>query len=156
MTGEPSRSHDDATVESFRRDPAFALDYLNDVFADGDEREVMLALRRIAQAFGGVSEVATKAALNPKTLYRTLSADGNPELKTLVPLLRALGMRLGVAPMGESFSAPSAAGPLIVHSDAINAARVVTLNANRGLRRPSTFSNSGGIGHPVVRDMVMA
>jgi probable addiction module antidote protein len=88
--------HKEASVESFRRDPGFAIDYLNTVLEDGDEREVMLALRRIAQAFGGVGDVAAKTDLNAKSLYRTLSAEGNPELKTLVPLLRALGMRLRV------------------------------------------------------------
>lgn len=96
MSAKASVTHEAATVESFRRDPGFAIDYLNEVLEDGDEREVMLALRRIAQAFGGVGEVAAKADLNAKSLYRTLSAEGNPELKTLVPLLRALGMQLRV------------------------------------------------------------
>lgn len=96
MSAKASVTHEAATVESFRRDPGFAIDYLNEVLEDGDEREVMLALRRIAQAFGGIGEVAAKADLNAKSLYRTLSAEGNPELKTLVPLLRALGMQLRV------------------------------------------------------------
>lgn len=95
----PSRSHEAATIESFRKDPAFAAEYLNTVLADGDQDEVMLALRRLSQAFGGVTKVAKTADLNATTLYRTLSPKGNPELKSLTSLLRALGMQLAVRPL---------------------------------------------------------
>jgi DNA-binding phage protein len=43
-----SRSHEEATVESFRKDPAFAAEYLNSVLEDGDQEELMLALRRMS------------------------------------------------------------------------------------------------------------
>lgn len=97
-----SRSHEDATVESFRRDPSFAADYLNGVLADGDERELMVALRRVAEALGGIAELARKAKLNATTLYRTLSPKGNPELKSMNSMLKALGLRLAVRPIGKS------------------------------------------------------
>jgi probable addiction module antidote protein len=97
-----SRSHEDATVESFRRDPSLAADYLNDVLADGDERELMVALRRVAEAFGGVSKLAGKAKLNATTLYRTLSPKGNPELRSMNSMLKAMGLRLAVRPIGKS------------------------------------------------------
>ena len=94
-----SRSHERATVESFRRDPTFAAEYFNAVLADGEQDEVMPALRRLSQAFGGVSRVAKAMELNATTLYRTLSPKGNPELKSLTALLHALGMRLVVQPL---------------------------------------------------------
>ena len=78
---EPSRSHEEATVESFRKDPEFAAEYLNSILEDGDQEELMLALRRMSQAFGGVQKLAGKAHLNANTLYRTLSPKGNPEPK---------------------------------------------------------------------------
>ena len=43
-----SRSHEEATAESFRKDPAFAAEYLNAVLEDGDQEELMLALRRMS------------------------------------------------------------------------------------------------------------
>ncbi len=94
-----SRSHEEATTESFRDDPLFAAEYLNAVFEDGDQKELMLALRRMSNAFGGVSKLASKSKLNPNTLYRTLSPKGNPELKSLRALLRAMGMQLTVRPL---------------------------------------------------------
>jgi DNA-binding phage protein len=68
-----SRSHEDATVESFRKDPAFAAEYLNSILEDGDQEELMLVLRRMSKAFGGVQKLAGQAKLNANTLYRTLS-----------------------------------------------------------------------------------
>ncbi|HEV8717027.1 MAG TPA: addiction module antidote protein [Candidatus Binatia bacterium] len=101
----PSRSHEAATVESFRKDPLLAAEYLNAVLADGDQEEVLLALRRLSKAFGGVSKLAKEAELNATTLYRTLSPKGNPELKSLTALLRALGMQLAVRPLAQKRAA---------------------------------------------------
>jgi len=99
VTRKPaSRSHEDATVESLRRDRQFAAAYLDQVLADGDQEELMLALRRLSEAFGGVTGLAQQAGLNSTTLYRTLSSNGNPELRTLRALLAAMGLRLSVSP----------------------------------------------------------
>ena len=93
------REHDESMAELFRDDPAFATQYLNDVLEDGDQADLLVALRQIAQAFGGVHAVAEKAHLNATQLYRTLSAEGNPELRSLTAVLKALGMRLAVQPI---------------------------------------------------------
>jgi probable addiction module antidote protein len=93
-----TRSHEDATIESFRRDRKFAAAYLDQVLADGDQKELMLALRRLSEAFGGVPGLAQQAGLNATTLYRTLSGAGNPELRTLRALLAAMGLRLSISP----------------------------------------------------------
>jgi probable addiction module antidote protein len=96
-----SRSHEDATVDSLRRDPLFAVEYLNGVLADGSEQELMVALRRVTDAFGGITKLAGKAKLNATTLYRTLSPKGNPELRSMNSMLRAMGLRLAVEPIGK-------------------------------------------------------
>ena len=97
---KPYISHEEATIESFKKDPAYAAEYLNAILEDGDQEELMLALRRIATAFG-MKEVAETAHLNPKTLYRTLSSAGNPELKSFQSILGAMGMRLAVTPITD-------------------------------------------------------
>lgn len=45
------RAHDDAMVEVFRKDPAYALDLLDDIIEEGDEDELLIALRQMAKAF---------------------------------------------------------------------------------------------------------
>jgi putative addiction module killer protein len=62
------RPHDDAVAERFREDPAYAVELLNDILKDGDQGEVLIALRVMAKAFGGVQSVAEKAQLNPTQL----------------------------------------------------------------------------------------
>ena len=94
-----TRSHEAATIESFRDDPEFAAEYLNQVLEDGDQDELMVALRRMAAAFGGVGVIAEAADLNATTLYRTLSQRGNPELKSLTAILKAMGLRIAVQPL---------------------------------------------------------
>ena len=94
------RTHDKATIESFRRDPQFAVAYINAILKDGDHKELMSGLRYASAAFGGVSSIAEKTSLNGTTLYRTLSANGNPRLKNFSEVLKAMGMRLAV----ESFA----------------------------------------------------
>ena len=83
----------------FRGDPALAAEYLNDVLETGDDVDLMLALRYLSTAFGGVQEVARRAESNPNTMYRTLSDRGNPSLKTLRAVLNAMGLRLAVQPL---------------------------------------------------------
>lgn len=94
-----SRDHEGAMIESLRSDPEFAAAYLDSVLEDGDQEEFLLALRRLSEASGGIQSVATRARLNPTSLYRTLSARGNPELKSMRALLRAMGLRLSVEPI---------------------------------------------------------
>jgi len=97
----PYRSHEQATIESLRTDPRFAAEYLNAVLEEGDQEELMVALRYLTQAFGGVARVAAGARLNATTLYRTLSPKGNPELRSMTALLKAMGMRLAVQPIAK-------------------------------------------------------
>ena len=94
-----SRPHEDAVIESFRKDPEYAALFLNSVLEDGDQQELLEALRFMAAAFGGVGGTAGRIDMNAHTLYRTLSAQGNPGLRSLTAILAAMGMRLAVQPL---------------------------------------------------------
>ena len=93
--------HDHAMVSLFREDPALAAATLDAILADGDQGELLVTLRQMTKAFGGVGAVAKSADLNPTQLYRTLSEKGNPELKGLSALLRSMGLRLSVRAIEE-------------------------------------------------------
>lgn len=94
-----SRSHDEAMADLYRSDPALALETINQILEDGDQAELLIVLRQLAQAFGGVRAVAEQAQLNPTQLYRTLSPKGNPALSSLTAILKAMGLRLAVQPL---------------------------------------------------------
>lgn len=98
MKHAASVSHEDATIQEFKDNSQDAAAYLNAILEDGDQQEILLALRRITTAFGGVPKLAEQTDLNAKTLYRTLSARGNPEMKSLMAILKAMGMRVAVEP----------------------------------------------------------
>jgi probable addiction module antidote protein len=96
MKRSASISHDDAIVRELRKDYDFAVEYLRAAIEDEDEPGVLLiALRHIAQA-RGVAKVAKAAGIERESLYRALSARGNPRLSTLVAVTRAIGMKLTV------------------------------------------------------------
>ena len=78
---------------------SLALETINAILSDGDQGELLIVLRQLAQAFGGVQAVAEQAQLNPTQLYRTLSLQGNPALSSLTAILKAMGLRLAVQPL---------------------------------------------------------
>ena len=90
------RNHDEAMAELFKENSSYALELLNSILEDGEQGELLIALRQMTKAFGGVQSVAEKANLNPTQIYRTLSKQGNPELRSLSAILKAMGLRLAV------------------------------------------------------------
>lgn len=71
--------------------------YLDAVFEDGDPKLIAAAIGDVARA-RGMSEIAEKSGLSRESLYRALSSDGNPEMATVLKVMRALGMRVSVTP----------------------------------------------------------
>ena len=70
--------------------------YLEDALETNDPAIVAHALGVIARA-KGMAGVAREAGLSRESLYKTLSADGNPELATLLKVVAALGLKLAIA-----------------------------------------------------------
>jgi len=91
-----SKAYHPDLIESLR-DPREAEHYLNAALEEDDPELFLLALRNVAEAQGGVAQLAEKTKLNRESLYKMLSERGNPELRSLDALLHALGFRLAVA-----------------------------------------------------------
>lgn len=64
--------------------------------ARDDASGIARALGDIARA-KGMSQVAKEAGLSRESLYRALSADGNPSFATVLKVARALGLKLHAA-----------------------------------------------------------
>jgi probable addiction module antidote protein len=88
-------SYQQDLIESLK-DPCEAAAYLNAAIEEGEREVFLLALRNVAEANGGVGNVAAKANLSRESLYRMLSKRGNPEIKSLFTLLHTMGLRLAV------------------------------------------------------------
>jgi len=78
----------------------FAVAYLNVLIDDADQEELIAALGRMARLSGG-ERLVEKVELNAPALYRTLCHRGNPELKSVATLLKAMGIRMALQPLGE-------------------------------------------------------
>jgi probable addiction module antidote protein len=61
--------------------------------ASEDSAGIARALGDIARA-KGMTQVAKDAGLSRESLYRALSADGNPSFATVLKVARALGLKL--------------------------------------------------------------
>jgi probable addiction module antidote protein len=95
MKHKASIAHDEAMVRELRANPDFAAEYLRAALDDTDDPRVLLvALRRVAEARGGIAKVAKAAGIERESLYRALSAHGNPRLSTLVAVTKAMGLKL--------------------------------------------------------------
>jgi probable addiction module antidote protein len=94
---EASLPYQDWLVERLK-DPAEAAAYLEAAIEQGDQPALMLALRQVAMAQGGIAEVARRAKLTREAAYRMLSSSGNPELRSLVAILSAAGLQLSIRP----------------------------------------------------------
>jgi probable addiction module antidote protein len=100
MKHAASVSHDEAMVKELRSNPEFAAEYLKAALEDADDPGVLLiALRRVAEAKGGLARVAKAAGVERESLYRALSARGNPRWSTLIAVTRAMGLKLTVEAM---------------------------------------------------------
>lgn len=95
---EPSLPYEDWLVDQLK-DPAEAAAYLEAAIEQGHQAALMLALRHVAMAHGGIAAVARRAKLTREAAYRILSKSGNPELRSLSAILAAAGLQLSVKPI---------------------------------------------------------
>lgn len=85
------------TLEETLRDPTEAAAYLNAAL-DEDPAVFLQALKDVAKVHGGMAKIAEESRLNRESLYRMLSANGNPRIQSLNALLHSVGLKLQVAP----------------------------------------------------------
>jgi probable addiction module antidote protein len=97
MTTPRDVSFDDYMVQSMK-DPAQAAAYIEAVIDLEDPAALLVALRQVAKAHG-MAEVARRANVADKNLFKALSATGNPTLATVHKVLAAVGLRLSVEPL---------------------------------------------------------
>ena len=71
--------------------------YLEAALQEGDPALIAAALGDIARA-KGMSQIARDAGLGRESLYKALSAEGNPEFATILKVIEALGLQLHASP----------------------------------------------------------
>ena len=73
--------------------------YLNAVVEEGDPTLLQAALGDVAKA-RGMTSIARDAGVSRESLYKSLSASGNPSFQTISKVSCALGLQLNFTPAG--------------------------------------------------------
>jgi len=93
-------------IEQLKADRELTVEFLIAAMESLDNPEEraggLLALRDVAEAYGGLGLVAAQAGISRESLYRALSPKGNPTLKTLIAVLNTVGLRLSVTPAPQA------------------------------------------------------
>lgn len=74
-------------------DDEYAALYLEVALEEGDAQDVATVLGHIAR-YKGMAQVARATGMGRESLYKALSANGNPELATILKVVKALGLQL--------------------------------------------------------------
>ena len=85
-------------ISDYLQTPEDIAEYLNAAIEDGNERVLLLAIRDIVDATGGMTDLSRKTGLSRESLYKTLSENGNPRFSSLAEILKVLGLELAVKP----------------------------------------------------------
>ena len=93
-----TRNYEESLLADLR-DPAEAAAYLNAALEEIDAEDGMalflMSLGDVLRA-QGVSNVARSAELGRESLYKSLSATGNPKFKSLLAVLRGMGLGISI------------------------------------------------------------
>lgn len=94
------RTYRSALIQELKDNPEEMEAYLQAAIKafdqDQDTSALLLALRTVAEARGGIPELARRIGMEKMTLYKALSEEGNPRLSTTLQILHGLGYRLAL------------------------------------------------------------
>jgi len=97
---------DDYMKDYLSKSPENIVGYLETALEeyeeDGDTRALMIAIQRVAEIQGGITELARKAGVNRQNLYRIFSNQVSPRFNTLSKILRALGYTVSIKKLASA------------------------------------------------------
>lgn len=98
-----SRPYEEGLYEDLQ-DPEEAQAYLEAGFEgyeeDGDMATLLLIVRDIINATGGIDQLAQKTGIDRQSLTATLDGDATPSLEFLLKILSGLGFRIRLERQG--------------------------------------------------------
>ena len=79
------------------QDPDYAVLYLEEALGLEDQGAFLVALKHLVEASGGMKALSDHVEVTRPSLYKALSREGNPTLRTLREILRPLGLKLSIS-----------------------------------------------------------
>jgi probable addiction module antidote protein len=96
-TAAPAKAPYESGLHARLRDANYAAAYLTAAMEDDEPIVYLQALRHVAEAHG-MAKIAEASGIPRESLYRALSAKGNPRWSTLAAILKGTGLQLTIAP----------------------------------------------------------
>ena len=90
----------DFDVADYLKSDADIAQYLNVVLEDGDPALLAATIGDVARA-RGMTQLAKDTGLSRESLYKSLSGQRAPNSDTLFKVMKALGFKLTVQPLGQ-------------------------------------------------------
>lgn len=88
------------------QDQELAQAYLETAFEsyeeDNETEALLLAMKHVAEAQGGIGELAKKISVSREHLYDILSSKHNPRLDNWLEIISALGFRVRLEPQEKT------------------------------------------------------
>jgi len=84
-------------IAEYLTDDEAIAEYITEALETNDPAYINHVLGTIARA-KGMSQIAKDSGLKREALYRALSDTGNPQFTTILAVLKAMGVKLSVAP----------------------------------------------------------
>jgi probable addiction module antidote protein len=104
--------YDDFIIEQYRKNPEYAIERVQDEFQEyvetDDIRYLLSTLREVAEAKGW-SVLSRETGLSRSVLYGALSGERDPQISTVMKILKALGVHVftNIAPLKSKKKPPS-------------------------------------------------
>jgi probable addiction module antidote protein len=97
------RTWQEVSTEHMKKSPKTAAAYLKlalvEYEKDSDATALLVALRTVVDARGGIGALSKATGLSRQTLYRTLAGQHSPRLDTLTAILNFCGLTLSLKPV---------------------------------------------------------
>ena len=93
-------------AEHLKGDEEAQIFLIRDAIESGHAGYIANAIGAVARARGGLSSLERATGLKRQSLNKALGPKGNPTLETLLPVLKALGLRLAIeaVPQGRKLA----------------------------------------------------
>ena len=98
----PTENYKEFLIQDLKN-PESAAAYLNACLEESPDI-FLLALKDVAEAWGGMTYLSGQSRLNREHLYRIFSQNGNPRLSSLQSILHTCGLQLSIRPRLEASS----------------------------------------------------
>lgn len=114
--------HEDFMIEQYRKNPEYALERVQDEFQEyvdtDDIRYLLSTLRKVAEAKGW-SAISRETGLSRSVLYAALSGERDPQISTVMKILKALGVQVftNILPFQGKTKPPEPGGGQRKHKD---------------------------------------